>query len=150
MRVRYGSLSSPESAACQREEKNMRLSTLSLAVAVLTAAWLLSEPAANAQAQSPSALSAQSPTQNIPDERLDAAAAALERVVSLTQDYQQQMLAAPPSDQDRIAEKAKRALVKAVTDQGLSISEYASILKTAQDDPEVRGKILQRINPSAN
>ncbi|MFL5084316.1 MAG: DUF4168 domain-containing protein [Xanthobacteraceae bacterium] len=128
----------------------MQLSTLSLAVAVLTAAWVLSIPAANAQAPSPSSLSAQSQTHNIPDERLDAAAAALERVVSLTQDYQGRMFAAPSSKQDRIAEEAKRALVKAVTDQGLSIAEYASILEAAQKDPDFRGKLLQRMNPSAN
>jgi Domain of unknown function (DUF4168) len=95
-------------------------------------------------------VSVQSPTQNIPEDRLDAAAAALERVVSLTQDYQEQMFAAPVSKHDRIAEEAKRALVKAVTDQGLSIAEYASILKAAQDDPEVRGKILQRMDHSPN
>jgi hypothetical protein len=130
------------------KEKNMRLSRLSLAVAVLTVAWLLSVPAANAQAQSPSSGgSAQS--QDIPEERLDAAAAALERVVSLTQDYQGQMLAAPPSKQDRIAEEAKKALVKAVTDQGLSVTEYALILEAAQKDPEFRGKLLQRMDPAA-
>jgi hypothetical protein len=105
----------------------------------------------DAQAQSSSSgVSAQSQTQDIPEERLDAAAAALERVVSLTQDYQGQMLAAPPSKQDRIAEEAKKALVKAVTDQGLSITEYALILQAAQNDPEVRGKILRRMDPSAN
>jgi hypothetical protein len=146
----YGSLASMDSAASQCEEEDMQLSTVSLAVAVLTAAWVLSIPAANAQAPSPSSLSAQSQTHNIPDERLDAAAAALERVVSLTQDYQGRMFAAPPSKQDRIAEEAKRALVKAVTDQGLSIAEYASILEAAQKDPDFRGKLLQRMNPSAN
>jgi hypothetical protein len=110
--------------------------------------WVFSVPAANAQAQSPS-VSVQSQT-HIPDERLDAAAAALERVVSLTQDYQGRMLAAPPSKQDRIAEEAKSALVKAVTDQGLSITEYALILEAAQRDPEFRGKLLQRMNPAAD
>jgi Domain of unknown function (DUF4168) len=128
----------------------MRLLTLSLAAAVLIVAWLFSVPTANAQAQSHSqGLSEQSQTQDIPDQKLNAAAAALERVAGLTQHYKEQIAAAPPSDQERIAEEAKNAFVKAVTDQGLSIAEYASILKTAQNDPEVRGKILQRIQPSA-
>jgi hypothetical protein len=87
---------------------------------------------------------------NIPEDRLDAAAAALERVVALTQEYQGQMFAAPASKHDRIAEAAKRALVKAVTDQGLSIGEYAVILKAAQDDPDVREKILRRLDHSGN
>jgi uncharacterized protein DUF4168 len=127
------------------EEKNMRLAKLSLAVAVLTAAWVACVPAARAQAQSPSPVSV-----NISDQRLDAAAAALERVVALTQEYQGQMFAAPESKQDRIAEQAKKALVKAVTDQGLSIGEYATILKAAQDDPDVREKILRRLDHSGN
>jgi hypothetical protein len=32
-----------------------------------------------------------------------------------------------------------------VTDQGLSVMEYDSILEVAQNDPEVREKIGQRI-----
>jgi len=41
------------------------------------------------------------------------------------------------------------ALAKAITDQGLSVEEYDSILEVAQNDPEVREKIRQRIRPSA-
>jgi hypothetical protein len=33
--------------------------------------------------------------------------------------------------------------------QGLSLEEYDSILEVAQNDPEVREKIRQRIRPSA-
>ena len=36
-------------------------------------------------------------------------------------------------------------LANAVTDQGLSLKEYDSILEVAQNDPEVREKISQRI-----
>ena len=35
------------------------------------------------------------------------------------------------------------------SDQGLSLEEYDSILEVAQNDPEVREKIRQRIRPSA-
>jgi hypothetical protein len=41
------------------------------------------------------------------------------------------------------------ALANAVTDQGLSLKEYDSILEVAQNNPEVRGKIRQRIRASA-
>jgi len=34
-------------------------------------------------------------------------------------------------------------------DQGLSVEEYDSILEVAQNDPDVREKIRQRIRPSA-
>jgi hypothetical protein len=123
-------------------------------------------PAANAQVQSPSpGLSDQSPdisdqkldavpglsdqSPNISDQKLDAVATAIERVASLKQDYRQRIAAAAPSDKERIAIEAINALAKAVTDQGLSLKEYDSILEVAQNDREVRGKIRQRIRPSA-
>ena len=127
----------------------MRVLMRPIAAALLIAAGLLFVPAANAQVQSPSpGLSDQSP--NIPDQKLDAAAAAIERVASLKQDYQQRIATAAPSDKpERIANEAINALAKAVTDQGLSVEEYDSILEVAQNDPDVREKIRQRIRPSA-
>ena len=48
-----------------------------------------------------------------------------------------------------ILNEAVSALEKAVTDQGLSVEEYNSILQVAQNDPAVREKIRQRIRPAA-
>ena len=142
----------------------MRVLMWPTAAALLIAVGLLSVPAANAQVQSPSpGLSDQSPdisdqkldavpglsdqSPNISDQKLDAVATAIERVASLKQDYRQRIAAAAPSDS--IAIEAINALAKAVTDQGLSLKEYDSILEVAQNDPEVGGKIRQRIRPSA-
>jgi hypothetical protein len=44
---------------------------------------------------------------------------------------------------------SRGGLANAVTDQGLSLKEYDSILEVAQNDPEVREKIGQRIRRSA-
>jgi hypothetical protein len=41
----------------------------------------------------------------------------------------------------------QRRLKKAVEDQGLTIEEYNSIIVVAQNDPDVRNKILQRMHP---
>jgi hypothetical protein len=71
----------------------------------------------------------------------------LEQVVSVKEDYQRRIKAADPSDRNRIAEEAHNALLKAVTDQGLSVEEYTSILEVAQNDPDVREKILHRVHP---
>jgi hypothetical protein len=118
------------------------------AAALLIAVGLLSVLAANAQVQSPSpGLSDQSP--DFSDQKLDAVATAIERVASLTQDYRQRIAAAAPSDKERIAFEAINALANAVTGQGLSLKEYDSILEVAQNDPEVREKIGQRIRRSA-
>ena len=125
----------------------MRVLMRPAAAILLLAAGVLI-PAANAQVQLPSpGLSEQTP--NISDQKLDAAAAAIERVASLKQDYQQRIAAAAPADKERILNEAVNALAKAVTDQGLSVEEYDSILEVAQNDPDVREKIRQRIRPSA-
>jgi Domain of unknown function (DUF4168) len=121
---------------------------------VLATAWLLSVPQgtlfqANAQAQSPSP-GPSDRTTAIPDQKLDAAAAVLERIASLKKDYEEQMVAAPASDKKRIAAEAFSAFQKAVTDQGLSLDEYISILEVAQNDPEVGDKIRQRLPISPN
>lgn len=115
------------------------------AMAVITAAWLLVAPGVNAQNQSVSPNQSTSP--NIPDQKLDAAAAAIDRVASVKQDYQQKIAAAPASsDKDRLAGDAGNAMKKAITDQGLSVEEYSTILRVAQNDPSVRDRLLQRLH----
>jgi hypothetical protein len=121
----------------------MRLSII--AAAMLAAGWLLSPPAVNAQAQQPSV---SEPAPEISDQKLDATAAAIIRVAVLKEEYQQRINNAPPAEKERLAGEAMTALVKAVTDQGLAVEEYSSILEVAQTNPEVREKIRQRIRPS--
>ena len=131
-----------------------------LAAAVLGVAGLLLLPAANAQmnqtqprpqAQSPQAQSpqAQSPSSTIPDEKLTAAAAALGDVTSIRESYERKIAEAPQPDKQRVTDEANNALKKAVNDQGLSVDEYNTILRTAQNDPTVRQKLAQRIPASA-
>jgi hypothetical protein len=133
-----------------------------LAAAVLGVAGLLLLPAANAQmnqtptrpqAQSPQAQppqaqppQAQSPAPTISDQKLNAAAAAMGQVTNVRQSYERKIADAPPADKERITDEANGALEKAVTDQGLSVDEYNSIIRTAQNDPTVRQKLAQRIS----
>jgi hypothetical protein len=112
---------------------------------VLIAAWHSSIPVANAQQSAPQL---STPAPSISDQKLDAAAAALEQVAAIQQAYRQRFAqAATASDQDRIAAEVRDALTKAVKDQGLSVEEYNFIIEIAQNDPEVRGKVLQRVQP---
>jgi FtsZ-interacting cell division protein ZipA len=116
-------------------------------------------PAANGQTQSPPAQtpapsspapdrSAQSP--DIPDQKLDAAAVALQKMTALKRDYEQRVVAASDSDKQRIVDEANNAITKAVTDQGLSVEEYITIMVMAQNDPQVRSKLIQRLPQSDN
>jgi hypothetical protein len=112
------------------------------------AAGLLLIPVAGAQAQSPSTPPATSPSAaptTIPEGKLDAAAAAVKRVSAVRDSFEQQVAKAPPADKERLAGEANDAMKKAVTDQGLSVEEYTTILKVAQNDPSVREKLLQRL-----
>jgi Domain of unknown function (DUF4168) len=125
----------------------MRVLMRSAAV-LLVAMGFVFGPTASAQVQSPSPNLSQEP-QNIPDQKLDAAAAAIGRVAGLKLDYQQRIAAADPADKERLLDEALNAMTTAVTEQGLSVEEYDSILEVAQNDPGVREKIRQRIRPSS-
>ena len=124
------------------------------AAVALTAGALLLVPAAEAQmnppqarpqAQSPQSPSLQTPSPSISDEKLNAAAVAIGQVATIRQSYESKIAAAPPSDKQRLAAEANDALLDAVTDQGLSVGEYNSIIRTAQNDPMFREKLTQRI-----
>ena len=131
------------------------------AAMALTAGALLLVPAAEAQmnppqsrpqAQSPQTQSPQTPSPSAPisDEKLSAAAAAIGQVATIQQSYESRIAAAPPSDKQRLTKEGNDALEKAVTDQGLSVDEYNSIIRTAQNDPTVREKLTQRISHSSH
>ena len=116
----------------------------------LAAAGLLFAPAANAQQQPPAAPSPAAPAPttapaNISDNKLDAAAAAVKKVTALRDTYEQKLAQAPAAEKQRLAGEASDAMEKAVTEQGLSVEEYTTILKVAQNDPVVRSKLVQRM-----
>lgn len=116
-----------------------------LAALALLGAGHLAVPIANAQSPAPELAT---PSPSISDQKLDAAAAALEQVATIQQTYRQRFAqATTPTDQERVVAEARDALTKAVKDQGLSVEEYNAIIEIAQDDPQVRGKVLQRVQP---
>ena len=144
------------------ERKTARTRLLQpFAAVALTAGALLLVPAAEAQmnppqarpqAQSPRTQSPQtpSPSASISDEKLNAAAVAIGQVATIRESYDTKIAAAPSSDKERLAKEGSDALQKAVTDQGLSVDEYNSIIRTAQNDPTVREKLTQRIPHSSH
>jgi hypothetical protein len=129
----------------------MQVSTR-LSILVFATSWLAFAPTVNAQNQSepsrpsPTTPGPSSPSASIPDNKLDAAAAAMKNVSTVKEDYGRRIAQAPDdSEKSRLANEGEQALTKAVTDQGLSVAEYTEILQVAQNNPAVREKILQRI-----
>jgi hypothetical protein len=116
--------------------------------AAASLAGVLLSPAVWAQSPAPTPPSMSQPGgADISEQKLDAAAAAIQKVASVKQDYQQKIADAPPQDKERIASEAEGAMTKAVTDQGITVEEYSTILTVAQNDPQVREKILRRLRP---
>jgi hypothetical protein len=127
-------------------QKSKQVFARPLTAAVLTTASVIFVSAA--QAQTPSTAPPSSEQSQLSEQKIDAAAAALEQVVNVKRDYQKKLEAAAPSERERIADEADTAVEKAVTNQGLSVDEYTSILVVAQNDPKVREKILRRVRPA--
>ena len=73
----------------------------------------------------------------------------MQKVMSIRQTYNQRMDQAKPEDRGRIAEEGQTAMKQAVADQGLSVQQYNAILQLAQNDPDVRAKLMSRV-PQSN
>ena len=82
---------------------------------------------------------------NISDKKLDAVVAASKQVSAVRGTYEQKVAQAPAAEKERLIGEANAAIKKAVTDQGLSLEEYNTIVEVAQKDPAVRDKLLQRM-----
>lgn len=125
-------------------------STTALRAMTLIVAGLLILPVVSAQGQTPSVPPSTAPgtstaPANIPDQKLDAAAAAIKSVSAVKDTFDQRMAQAPAGEKERLSGEAEHAMTKAVTDQGLSVEEYVTIMKVAQNDPTVRDKLVKRL-----
>ena len=117
----------------------MRRSIISVAAAVLCTGWMI-------YSAQPASAQAQPPTPKISDQKLDQAAAAIKNVQRVMADYQQKLSASPPDDQkNEIMSEANAALKKAITDKGLSVDEYNSIMQLAENDSNVHERLVQRL-----
>jgi len=54
-----------------------------------------------------------------------------------------------PDQQEQIAQEGNAAQKRAVTDQGIALDEYNSIVQTAQSDPALRERLVQRLGGTA-
>jgi hypothetical protein len=124
-------------------------STIRLCAMTLAAAGFLLAAPVNAQTQTQSPPSTTKPNRTAPsdisEQKLDAAAKAVRNVSTIRDSYEQKLVKAPADQKAKLADEASDAMAKAVTDQGLSVEEYTTIIEVAQNDPAVRNKLLQRL-----
>jgi Domain of unknown function (DUF4168) len=119
------------------------------AAAAFGAASLPFAPAADGQGWTPGQAAAQSFSPEFSDQKLSDAAAAIVQIASLHKSFRQRIDSAPASDKPRLASEASNALLKAITDHGLSVDEYDSIVKAAHADPVFRKKLIEHM-PAAS
>jgi hypothetical protein len=135
--------------------KKHRLSAAQIAtIALLGSCLTLSQAFGQAQPPTNRAPNASPPTNGAPpaaspasisDQKLKAAAAAIPEVEGIRQNYQQQIAQAPQGDKARLQNQAGDEMKKAITDQGLSIPEYNSIVQTAEQNPQIRARLIQQM-----
>jgi hypothetical protein len=103
-----------------------------------SAAFALAPAIALAQApagQSPAA-------QPIPDQTIGKAGAALHDVAKLQQKYQGKMESASPQQKQSLSEQANAEAVQAIQSHGISVQEYSNVMRTAQNNPQVKERVL--------
>lgn len=86
------------------------------------------------------AFAAQTP---VPDSTVGKAGAALHDVAELQQKYQGEMESASPEQKKGLSEQANAEAVQAIQSHGLSVQEYSQVIRTAQNDPQLKQRLLQ-------
>ena len=113
------------------------------AIALLGSSLALSQAFGRAQPPANGAPNASSA--EISDQKLKEAAHAIPQVEGIRQNYQQQLVQAPDADKQRIQNQAGDEMKKAIADQGLSVAEYNSILQSAEQNAEVRTRLIRQM-----
>ena len=84
----------------------------------------------------------------IPDQTIGKAGAALHDVAKLQEKYQGQMDSASPEQKKGISEQANAEAVQAIQSHGLSVQEYTTVMRTAQNNPQVKQRLLDAAKQS--
>lgn len=84
--------------------------------------------------------------QQIPDGTISKAGAALHDVAGLQQKYQGKMESATPEQKQGLNAQANAEAVQAIQSHGLSVQEYSKVVRTAQNDPQTKQRLLSAAN----
>jgi hypothetical protein len=82
----------------------------------------------------------------IPDGTIGKAGAALRDVAKLQEKYQGKMETASPEQKQGLSEQANAEAVQAIQSHGLSVQEYSNVVRTAQNNPQIKQRLLSAAN----
>jgi hypothetical protein len=71
------------------------------------------------------------------------AGAALHDVALVQEKYQGKIASAPPAQKQALSAQANAEAVQAIQSRGLSVQEYANVVRVAQNDPQVKQRLLE-------
>jgi hypothetical protein len=107
----------------------------------------LAAPDQMSPAQAPaSRATPNAPGASITDGTIGKAGAALRDVAKLQEKYQGKMESATPEQKQGLSEQANAEAVQAIQSHGLSVQEYSSVVRTAQNNPQVKQRLLNAAN----
>src|SRR5258708_39615224 len=99
-----------QTVSCKKEQRMHRL-IVSFAIVVLSAGWLIAQPAAaQNQPATPGVPDAAAPNASVSDQKLDQTAAANQNVQKGRYNYVQKLSAASPYEKDQLVDVANTAL----------------------------------------
>lgn len=78
------------------------------------------------------------------DATITRAGAAMRDVVKVKQVYAGRIEAAPTSEQKRgLSDQATAEAMQAIQSHGISLQEYTQVMRLAQNDPQLRTRLLE-------
>ena len=120
---------------------------LQTAAGAAVACSLLAAPALAQQTRTdtpvPPAPQATSPNGEMSDAMVHKVGTALRHVATIRQTYQQRAQAANNQQQIQdLNDQAQKEMVKAISDQGLSVQQYQQAIQMAQANPTLRQRVI--------
>jgi hypothetical protein len=91
---------------------------------------------------------AQPASPSIPDGTIGKAGAALHDVAKLQEKYQGKINSATPEQKQGLSEQANAEAVQAIQSHGISVQDYSNVIRTAQNNPQVKQRLLEAANHS--
>ena len=88
----------------------------------------------------------QAEAQTIPDSTISKAGAALHDVAGLQRKYQDKIDSASPEQKQGLSEQANAEAVQAIQSHGISVLEYSGVVRTAQNNPQIKQRLLEAVN----
>jgi uncharacterized protein DUF4168 len=110
---------------------------------IVMAGLLCAGPYAVAQTTAPDSSPPGPGTSQLSETTIQKAGLALRDVTQIKVDYSQRVGAVQnPGERQRLAQDAQERQIKAVTDRGLSLSQFNQVVQLAQVDPNVKERLL--------